>query len=131
MKWINVAEKQPPIEHTVIRDIASKVCLDWMYIRKITPKFITATVNEEFGDDDFPSHEYEWLDEGSVDEKTMKLLYGDKITFKAIGHLSREVRTQVYIDQEGNVYSDADPYGIDMSGKRTIYRDSKIKIIQT
>lgn len=131
MKWINVAERQPPIDYTVIRCIASKVCLDWMYVRKITPKFITATVNEEFGDEDFPSHEYEWLDEGSIDEKTMKLLYGDKIKFKAIDQYGREVRTQVYIDQEGNIYRDADPHGVDMSGKRGIFGDSKIKIIQT
>lgn len=66
MKWINVAQQPPTEENVVIRNIHSKVCLDWMYIRKITPEFITATVNEEFGDDDFPSIEYEWLDE-SVD----------------------------------------------------------------
>ncbi len=61
--WINVAEQQPLGENVVIRDIHSKVCMDWMYIRRITPEFITATINEEFGDEDFPSNEYEWLDE--------------------------------------------------------------------
>lgn len=64
---------------------------------------------------------YEWLDESQE----------DIITFKAIDQFDREVRTQVYIDQEGNVYRDADPHGVDMSGKRTIYGDSKIKIFKT
>lgn len=77
MRWINLADKQPAKEKTVIRDIDTKVCLDWMDIRRITPQFITVKVNDEFGDEDFPCKEYEWLDETSVDEKTMKLLYGE------------------------------------------------------
>lgn len=128
MKWINLAEREPPTDgesKIIIRRISDK-SVSFGLIFHLThetprrwtlwnPKENKRLTSENFSD-------YEWLDETGVD---------DKITFKAIDQFGREIRTQVYISQEGNIYKDADPRGVDMSGKRTIYRDSQIKIIQT
>lgn len=38
------------------------------------------------------------------------------------------VRTPVYIDQEGNVYKDSDPYGVQMNGSRRIIPAPEIEI---
>ena len=42
----------------------------------------------------------------------------------------KELKPHQYIDREGNVYKDLDPYGIDMSGKRSIRALSKDELLK-
>jgi len=52
-----------------------------------------------------------------------------KLLFKATRANGEEIRTAVYVDQEGNVWKDCDPYGVQMSGKRSIIGAGDINII--
>jgi len=73
----------------------------------------------------------EWLEEYDLPapaDMPSGPIVGPQIVFLAFDPTTgQELRTPVYIDQEGNPYKDSDPYGVQMNGSRKIF-PAKVEI---